>query len=140
MRKLRLTVLSVVVGARQLDLGLIHRIRYTTPQSSLSDSTDTTSDTCVDWDKSIGNRSLSDLAINFVCAFHLTILQISAFFLFPNFQKGRLLYIHPVGRSVGWLVGGLVDVTIDFFQYIETLEHFINTVPLNTKQYQVKMN
>ena len=87
--------------ARQLDLGLIHRIRYTTPQSSLSDSTDTTSDTCVDWDKSIGNRSLSDLAINFVCAFHLTILQISAFFLFPNFQKGRLLYICPVGWSVG---------------------------------------
>ena len=29
-------------------------------------------------------------------------LQISAFFLFSNFRKGRLLYIHPVGRSVGW--------------------------------------
>ena len=25
-------------------------------------------------------------------------LQISAFFLFSNFQKGRLLYIRPVGR------------------------------------------
>ena len=134
MRKLRLTVLSVVVGARQLDLGLIHRIRYTTPQSSLSDSTDTTSDTCVDWDKSIGNRSLSDLAINFVCAFHLTILQISAFFLFPNFQKGRLLYIHPVGRSVGWLV----DVTINFFDIYRhkcPLLTQYNSIPISTKLY-----
>ena len=30
-----------------------------------------------------------------------SLLQISAFFLFSNFRKGRLLYIHPVG----WLVG-----------------------------------
>ena len=43
-------------------------------------------------------------------------LQISAFFFyFLTFEKGRLLYIHPVG----WLVGRLVDVTINFFQYIE---------------------
>ena len=34
-------------------------------------------------------------------------LQFSAFFLFSNFRKGRLLYICPVG----WLV----DVTINFF-------------------------
>ena len=33
-------------------------------------------------------------------------MQFSAFFLFSNFRKGRLLYIHPVGR--------LVDVTINF--------------------------
>ena len=36
-------------------------------------------------------------------------------FLFSYFRKGRLLYIHPVGRSVG----RLVDVTISFFQYIK---------------------
>ena len=35
------------------------------------------------------------------------LLQISAFFLFSDFRKGRLLYICPVG----WLV----DVTINFF-------------------------
>ena len=29
-------------------------------------------------------------------------LQISASFLFSNIRKGRLLYIHPIGRSVGW--------------------------------------
>ena len=46
-------------------------------------------------------------------------LQISAFFLPSNIQKGRLLYIRPVGRSVGWLVGWSVDVTINFFQYIK---------------------
>ena len=27
------------------------------------------------------------------------------FFYFLTFEKGRLLYIHPVGRSVGWSVG-----------------------------------
>ena len=43
------------------------------------------------------------------------LLQISAFFLFSNIRKGRLLYIHPVGRLVGRLVGRSVDVTIDFF-------------------------
>ena len=32
------------------------------------------------------------------------------FFYFLNFEKGRLLYIHPVG----WLVGRSVDVTINF--------------------------
>ena len=32
-------------------------------------------------------------------------LQISAFFLFSNIRKGRLLYIHPVGWLVGWSVG-----------------------------------
>ena len=30
------------------------------------------------------------------------------FFYFLTFEKGRLLYIHPVGRSVGWSVGRLV--------------------------------
>ena len=30
-----------------------------------------------------------------------------------NFEKGRLLYIHPVGWSVGWSV----DVTINFSIY-----------------------
>ena len=33
------------------------------------------------------------------------------FFYFLTFEKGRLLYIHPVGWSV--------DVTINFFQYIQ---------------------
>ena len=42
-------------------------------------------------------------------------LQISAYFLFSNFRKGRLLDIRPVGRLVGWSV----DVTINFFQYIK---------------------
>ena len=32
-------------------------------------------------------------------------LQISAFFLFSNIRKGRLLYIRPVGRLVGRSVG-----------------------------------
>ena len=41
------------------------------------------------------------------------VLQISAFFLFSNIRKGRLLYIHPVGWSVGWSV----DVTINFSIY-----------------------
>ena len=36
------------------------------------------------------------------------LLQISAFFLFSNFRKGRLLYIRPVGWLVGRLVGCLV--------------------------------
>ena len=62
-------------------------------------------------------------------------LQISAFFLI--FEEGRLLYIHPVGRLVGWSVGRLVDVTINFFQCIEAYKPFINPVPLNTKPYQV---
>ena len=31
---------------------------------------------------------------------HWVLLQISAFFLFSNFRKGRLLYIHLVGRLV----------------------------------------
>ena len=43
------------------------------------------------------------------------VLQISAFFLFSNFGKGRLLYIRPVGWLVGWSVGWSVDVTINFF-------------------------
>ena len=42
---------------------------------------------------------LVDVTINFFN------MQFSAFFLFSNFRKGRLLYIHPVGRSVGWSVG-----------------------------------
>ena len=49
----------------------------------------------------------------------LLILQISAFFLFSNIRKGRLLYIHPVGWLVGRSVGWSVDVTINFFQYIQ---------------------
>ena len=39
---------------------------------------------------------LVDVTINFFN------MQFSAFFLFSNFRKGRLLYIHPVGRLVGW--------------------------------------
>ena len=35
------------------------------------------------------------------------VLQISAFFLLSNFQKGRLPYIRPVGRLVGWLTSPL---------------------------------
>ena len=37
------------------------------------------------------------------------------FFYFLTFEKGRLLYIHPVGWLVGRLVGWSVDVTINFF-------------------------
>ena len=43
--------------------------------------------------------------------FLIYFLQISAFFLLCKFRKGRLLYIRPVGRSVGWSVG----VTINCF-------------------------
>ena len=35
----------------------------------------------------------------------LYVLQISAFLLFSNIRKGRLLYIRPVGRLVGRSVG-----------------------------------
>ena len=41
--------------------------------------------------------------------YQICILQIYLF-SFLTFEKGRLLYIHPVGWSVGWLV----DVTINF--------------------------
>ena len=47
--------------------------------------------------------------------FIFTFCKSLPFFYFLTSEKGRLLYIHPVGRSVGWLV----DVTINFFQYIE---------------------
>ena len=46
------------------------------------------------------------VAISFV--FFSSLLQISAFFLFSNIRKGRLLYIHPVGWLVGQSVGRLV--------------------------------
>ena len=59
------------------------------------------------------------------------ILQISAFFLFFNFRKGRLPYIRPVGRLVGRLTSPL------FFQYINKIKALFSPVPLNTKQYQV---
>ena len=39
--------------------------------------------------------------------FYLTNCKSLPFFYFLTFEKGRLLYIHPVGR--------LVDVTINFF-------------------------
>ena len=42
----------------------------------------------------------------------VSILQISAFFLFSNIRKGRLLYIHPVGWLVGRLVGWLTSPLI----------------------------
>ena len=34
------------------------------------------------------------------------------FFYFLNFEKGRLLYIHPVGRLVGWLTSPLIFFNI----------------------------
>ena len=40
------------------------------------------------------------------------LLQISAFFLFSDFRKGRLLYICPVGWLVGWSVGWLTSPLI----------------------------
>ena len=46
-------------------------------------------------------------------SFRMLEVLVQIFFLFSNFRKGRLLYIHPVGWSVGWLV----DVTINFFQF-----------------------
>ena len=42
------------------------------------------------------------------------LLQISAFFLFSNIRKGRLLYIRPVGRLVGRSVGRLTSPLIFF--------------------------
>ena len=39
-------------------------------------------------------------------------MQISAFFLFSNIRKGRLLYIHPVGWPVDWSVGWLTSPLI----------------------------
>ena len=41
---------------------------------------------------------LVDVTINFFN------MQFSAFFLFSNFRKGRLLYIHPVGRLTSPLI------------------------------------
>ena len=38
------------------------------------------------------------------------------FFFFLTFEKGRLLYIHPVGWSVGWLVGRLTSPLILYYQ------------------------
>ena len=46
------------------------------------------------------------------------IANLCFFFYFLTFEKGKLLYIHPVGRSVGWSVGRLTSPLI-FFQYIE---------------------
>ena len=57
-------------------------------------------------------------------------LQISAFFLFSNFRKGRLLYIHPVSRSV--------DVTIIFFniyRHISPLLTQYHLIPNSTAPY-----
>ena len=56
------------------------------------------------------------------------------FFYCLTFEKGRLLYIHPVGQSVG----RLVDVTINYFNIqrhkspILTQYHLI---PISTKLY-----
>ena len=65
-------------------------------------------------------------------------LQISAFFLFSNFRKRQIALYSP-GWSVGRLVGRSVDVTINFFQYIQALQPFIDPVPLNTTQNHVIM-
>ena len=56
---------------------------------------------------------------NFPClahSFNVTsrvryIANLCLLFYFLTFEKGRLPYIYPVGRSVGWSVG----VTINFF-------------------------
>ena len=55
-------------------------------------------------------------------------------FLFSNFRKGRLLYIRPVGRSVGWLV----DVTINFFNIYRHKSPLLtqyHSIPISTKLY-----
>ena len=65
-------------------------------------------------------------------------LQISAFFLFSNIRKGRLLYIHPVGWLVGRLVGWSVDVTINFFNIYRHKSPLLtqyNSIPISTKLY-----
>ena len=63
-----------------------------------------------------GARQTFLLAVQNVFIFahlHIALLYCKSlpFFYFLTFEKGRLLYIHPVGRLVGWLV----DVTINFF-------------------------
>ena len=49
--------------------------------------------------------------LSFFCIIKVLEIANLCLFLFSSFRKGILLYIHPVGRSVGWLV----DVTINFF-------------------------
>ena len=53
-----------------------------------------------------------------VAALVAILLQISAFFIFSNFRKGRLLYIRPVG----WLVGRLASPL--FFSIYTGIEAF----------------
>ena len=68
--------------------------------------------------------------------FQIWVLQISAFFLFSNIRKGRLLYIRPVGRLVGWLV----DVTINSFNIYRHKSPLLtqyHSIPISTNQYQV---
>ena len=63
-------------------------------------------------------------------------LQISAFFLLSYFRKGRLLYIRPVGRLVGWSV----DVTINSFNIYRHKSPLLtqyHSIPISTNQYQV---
>ena len=50
-----------------------------------------------------------------VSCYHRVYCKSLPFFYFLTFEKGRLPYIHRVGWSVGWSV----DVTINFFQYIQ---------------------
>ena len=61
----------------------------------------------------------------------MTFLQISSFFLFSSFGKGRLLYIRPVGLVVGWSTSSFI------FSIYTGIRAFINPVPLNTNHYQV---
>ena len=42
-----------------------------------------------------------------ICLWYFIIANL-CLFLFSNFRKGRLLYIRPVGRLVGWLTSPLI--------------------------------
>ena len=56
------------------------------------------------------------------------------FFLFSNIRKGRLLYIRPVGRLVGWSV----DVTINSFNIYRLKSPLLTqyrSIPITTKLY-----
>ena len=75
---------------------------------------------------------LVDVTINFFN------MQFSAFFLFSNFRKGRLLYIRPVGWLVGRSVGWWVDVTINFFNIYRHKSPLLtqyHSIPISTKLY-----
>ena len=59
------------------------------------------------------------------------------FFYFLIFEKGRLPYIHLVGRSVGWSVGWLTSPLIFFniYRHKSPLLTQYHSIPISTKLY-----